>query len=61
MMAILAAGIRLLILYIAARFIWSLFSSAKNTIPPGKNKGAPPVQRFDAGKENISDGEFKDV
>jgi hypothetical protein len=57
----IAAGIRLLIIYIAIRLVWSMLSGRKNKIPPGKNKASFRSSRFDSSKHNVSDGDFEEL
>jgi hypothetical protein len=61
MSVFLALGFRLLILYIAVRLAWSLFSGRKNTIPPVKNKGGADAGRFDEHGKNVAEGDYEEL
>jgi hypothetical protein len=61
MSAFFAIFVRLLIIYLIARFVWTLFAGRKNKIPPEEKKTEARMSRFDAQGKNIEEADFKDL
>jgi hypothetical protein len=58
---LITVGVRLLLLYLVIRLVWSLFSGKKNTIPHGQSKGAHQEKRFDTHGKDVVDGDYEEL
>ena len=61
MSALIALGIRLLIVYIVVQLVLMLMPGKKKNVHFTVKKDKPKTRRFDTKDKNVVDGEFKEI
>jgi hypothetical protein len=61
MSGIVVILVRLLLLYLAVKVIWSLIAGSKNTTTRKQTKASKPAQRFNTNGHTIDDAEYDDI